>query len=146
MLTKGLDAFVATLLDQVPSAHYTVIYTTTPRQSLESDDTESSIYETDANSGRDPIHMDLKRDVSSAHARDGDGTSGLPLFEVYQFLNPGSYLSKRHDMINNILTFTPRHLHGYFSCVVFPVDPLCRTFGNRESRGFLRCIREGDGS
>lgn len=93
VLTEVLDAFLATVLEHVPSTHYTVIYTTTPRESVESDDTESFIYEMDADIGRDPIHMDLKRDMS-AHSRDSDEASNLPLFEVYQFLNPGSYLHR----------------------------------------------------
>ncbi|KAK2755498.1 hypothetical protein FQN54_006435 [Arachnomyces sp. PD_36] len=85
------DAFLATVLELIPSSHYTVIYTTTPRQSVESDETESFIYEMDADIGRDPIHIDLKRDMS-AHSRQNEESSNLPLFEVYQFLSPGVFM------------------------------------------------------
>ena len=52
---------------------------------------ESYIYEMDADVYQDTIHIDLKRDMSS-HSRETDEeASNLPLFEIYQFLSPGSY-------------------------------------------------------
>ena len=85
------DAFLASVLDLLPSTKYTVIYTTTPlsneHHSLVE---ESQVYEMDSTFAA-PLHMDLKRDFS-VRASNSSGNDTLidgPLFERYQFLTPG---------------------------------------------------------
>ncbi|KAL8823296.1 MAG: hypothetical protein Q9191_005984 [Dirinaria sp. TL-2023a] len=58
------DAFLASILDWLPSPDYTVIYTTTPSTSMHhSTATEPEPYEMDTTFGA-PVHMDLKRDFA----------------------------------------------------------------------------------
>lgn len=85
------DAFLASIIDLLPSLKYTVIYTTTPitseQHSLVS---ESRVYEMDDHFPSS-AHMNLKRDFST-HGRNSSDDSTLsngPLFETYQFFTPG---------------------------------------------------------
>lgn len=88
-----LDAFLASVLDLLPSPNYTVIYTTTPiSRERHSVVEESQVYEMDSTFAA-PLHMDLKRDFS-VRASNSSGNDTLidgPLFERYQFLTPGQY-------------------------------------------------------
>jgi hypothetical protein len=68
---------------------YTFILFSTASGVVE-EDNESTIYQAAFD---DPLHMDLKRDI---YARDGNATKrfdGRPLFEKYQFLTPGLFMS-----------------------------------------------------
>ena len=86
-----LDAFFASVMAQLPSQNYTVLYTTTPStKSHERPSPEASKYEMETPL-EEIMHLDLKRDVdfrprqSSSNQTLVDG----PLFEKYQFLSPG---------------------------------------------------------
>ncbi|KAI4124616.1 MAG: hypothetical protein LQ347_005676 [Umbilicaria vellea] len=89
------DAFLASVLDLLPSSNYTVIYTTTPISSKQhSVVEESQVYEMDSTFAA-PLHMDLKRDFS-VRASNSSGNDTLidgPLFERYKFLTPGIFMT-----------------------------------------------------
>jgi hypothetical protein len=85
------DAFFASVMAQLPSQNYTVLYTTTPSiKTRERPSPEASKYEMETPL-EEVMHLDLKRDVgfrprqSSSNQTVVDG----PLFEKYQFLSPG---------------------------------------------------------
>ncbi|KAI9875445.1 MAG: hypothetical protein M1830_008470 [Pleopsidium flavum] len=88
------DAFLASIIDLLPSPKYTVIYTTTPvsanQRPLVS---ESRVYEMD-DTFASSVHMDLKRDFSIHDRVSSDNTtlSSGPLFEKYQFFTPGIFM------------------------------------------------------
>ena len=84
------DAFLASILDWLPSPDYTMIYTTTPSASAHhSTATEPEPYEMDTTFGA-PVHMDLKRDFA-AHPRAATNVTlpDGPLFARYQYFSPG---------------------------------------------------------
>lgn len=86
-----LDAFLASVLDLLPSPKYTVIYTTTPPSSKHHSVVEEfQVYEMDSTFAA-PLHMDLKRDFSvrPSNSSGNDTLVDGPLFERYQFLTPG---------------------------------------------------------
>ncbi|OJD17767.1 hypothetical protein AJ78_02176 [Emergomyces pasteurianus Ep9510] len=111
LLAKN-DEFLGILLDRLPSRDYTVLYTTTPRESTSAGIVleEPALYnEIDSDIYQNPLRMDTKRDnMPHSHSRrddDGDGDSNgggsdddeeqwrnLPLFEKYQFLSPGIFM------------------------------------------------------
>ncbi len=136
LLTRGSDAFLASVLDWLPSPEYTVIYTTTPSTSQpQPSAAEPEPYEMDTTFGS-PVHMDLKRDFSSHKRASSNVTlSAGPLFERYQFFNPG----KLPQFVSNGFQFTdlwpqgcswPSLLHlCYFpySMLLFPVSQVCKS-------------------
>lgn len=86
------DAFLASILDMLPSSKYTVLYTTTSRRSSRQVPlTEiSKEYEMDSEI-QDSLHMDLKRDLGSHEISKRDNITLVdgPLFDRYQFFTPG---------------------------------------------------------
>ncbi|KAL9124384.1 MAG: hypothetical protein Q9217_006278 [Psora testacea] len=88
------NAFLASVLDLLPSNKYTVIYITTPSKAAPQPAlAESQPYEMDALFDA-PVHMELKRDLLH-HKRASDSNITLPngpLFERYQFLSPGLFM------------------------------------------------------
>lgn len=95
-----IDALLASILDLLPTPNYTILYTTTPSNTLphsgshaDSEDYEmESVFHAHS-------HGDLKRDFSAHQRRQAEGQpehSGNvtlvdgPLFERYQFLSPGT--------------------------------------------------------
>lgn len=95
VLTALLDAFLASVLDWLPSSEYTVIYTTTSGISQPKSGTaEPESYEMDTTFGS-PVHMELKRDFSSHRRASSNVTLPAgPLFERYQFFSPGKYKAR----------------------------------------------------
>ena len=93
MLTSS-DAFLASVLDFLPSKKYTVIYTTSPTTTpLSTLAAEPESYEMDP-MFQAPVHMELKRDLSH-HKRASNQNITLPegsLFERYQYLSPGLFM------------------------------------------------------
>ncbi|KAA6411842.1 MAG: hypothetical protein FRX48_03992 [Lasallia pustulata] len=89
------DAFLASVLDLLPSPKYTVIYTTSPLSTTHHSVIEEfQVYEMDSTFAA-PLHMDLKRDFS-VRASNSSGNDTLvdgPLFERYQFLTPGIFMT-----------------------------------------------------
>ncbi|PGH27870.1 hypothetical protein AJ80_00420 [Polytolypa hystricis UAMH7299] len=98
------DAFLGTIIDLLPSSKdYTVIYTTSPRDSFPETSDEYLPYDMDSDAYQNPVRVDMKRDVSDATVRADDDDDGkdeggekqrnnLPLFEKYQFLSPGIFM------------------------------------------------------
>ncbi|OJD10280.1 hypothetical protein ACJ73_09852 [Blastomyces percursus] len=100
------DEFLDAIIDHFPSRDYTVLYTTTPREStpagIETED--PAIYnEIDADIYQNPLRTNMKRDtVAHSHVRrdgEGGGKDGgdeqwrnQPLFEKYQFFGPGIFM------------------------------------------------------
>ena len=88
------DAFLASVLDVLPSNKYTVIYTTSPTSATPVPQrSESQTYEMDS-IFQASLHTELRRDLSQ-HKRASAGNITLPdgpLFERYQFLSPGASL------------------------------------------------------
>ncbi|KAI4089301.1 MAG: hypothetical protein LQ344_005519 [Seirophora lacunosa] len=96
------DAFLASLLDLLPTSKYTVIYSTTATSSTSPPPSaaEPDTYEMDPGfSSSSQTHMELKRDLT-IHGKRADGTSSGgnvtlvdgPLFERYAFLSPGIFM------------------------------------------------------
>jgi len=86
------DAFLATIIDLLPSSNYTAIFITTPVDPSLSIGLDSQLYEMDADIYQNPIHLEMKRDFLSHSPRGDKGDSNLPLFEKYQFLSPGIFM------------------------------------------------------
>jgi len=88
------DAFLASVLDLLPSKKYTVVYTTSPVVATQNTQTaEPGSYEMDS-MFQAPVHMELKRDLSH-HKRESSQNITLPngpLFERYQYLSPGLFM------------------------------------------------------
>lgn len=88
---SAIDAFLASVLDLLPSPKYTVIYTTSPLSTTHHSVIEEfQVYEMDSTFAA-PLHMDLKRDflVRASNSSGNDTLVDGPLFERYQFLTPG---------------------------------------------------------
>jgi len=93
------DSFLNALL-QTLSNSTSVIYTTTPptisqhdvltTQQNQQQQHATQIYEMDHS--QEPVHMDLKRDVSARANNNGTDQTHLPLFDKYQFLNAGIFM------------------------------------------------------
>ncbi|MCJ1278889.1 hypothetical protein MMC21_006710 [Puttea exsequens] len=89
------DIFLASMLDLLSSKRYTVIYTTSPpdTSTQHTEPADSQPYEMDS-LFQAHLHTDLKRDLSH-HKRAADSNVTLPdgpLFERYQFFNPGLFM------------------------------------------------------
>jgi len=86
------DMQLDTILNSVRGSRYTVIYTTTPPTDVI---THSTSYEP---SFVEPLHTEMKRQFNLQRRADEDNTnstvpSNAPLFEKYQFLTPGLFMS-----------------------------------------------------
>jgi hypothetical protein len=79
------DAFLADVIDQVPSPSYTFLYITSPKEFVDGEGTD---YHSEDSAYQEPLHMDLKRDYA-AHSRGPSLQSNQSLFQRYQFLSPG---------------------------------------------------------
>ena len=85
------DAFLASILDLLPSQDYTVLYTTTRAKDsgFMATQVEKTEYEMESQI-QDAMHSDLKRDLSArASNQTGDHLIDGPLFHRYQFFTPG---------------------------------------------------------
>ncbi|KAB8238636.1 BIG/ATPase V1 complex, subunit S1 [Aspergillus alliaceus] len=83
------DGLLSDIIERIPSSKkYTILYVTSPR---EFEDSESGIYQSDADQYQDPVHMDLKRDYM-AHGRRAEPASNKSLFQTYQYLTPGLFM------------------------------------------------------
>ncbi|MCJ1423881.1 hypothetical protein MMC29_001766 [Sticta canariensis] len=87
------DAFLAFVLNLLPSPKYTVLYTTTP-VSFEQLSTmaKAEDYQIETNF-QSAMHMELKRDFST-HKRESNHSTtsrSAPLFEKYMFFGPGLF-------------------------------------------------------
>ncbi|OAX82413.1 hypothetical protein ACJ72_03241 [Emergomyces africanus] len=123
LLVKN-DEFLGALLDRLPSRDYTVLYTTTPREStfagIELE--EPALYnEIHANIYQNPLRASMKRDnMPHSHSRrdgtgDGDSDGGtnddegqwgnLPLFEKYQFLSQGIFMGLMAGLLFVIIVY-----------------------------------------
>ncbi|KAI2008810.1 hypothetical protein LOZ52_005397 [Ophidiomyces ophidiicola] len=74
------DFSLDTIIDHLPGVNYTVIYTTTPRDSF--------LAETETLKTQDPLHVQFKRETdvpSPSH-------DSQALFEKYQFFTPGIFM------------------------------------------------------
>ncbi|KAL8687926.1 MAG: hypothetical protein Q9218_006029 [Villophora microphyllina] len=94
---KDNDAFLASILDFLPSSKYTVIYTTTPYsrpQSTIKDQLEQETYEMDTSFSSQQQHMELKRDLNGHQygKRENITLPDAPLFERYQYFTPGIFM------------------------------------------------------
>ncbi|KAL1982114.1 hypothetical protein VTN96DRAFT_1710 [Rasamsonia emersonii] len=83
------DAFLADIIDRIPSSKYTLIYVTSPREFVENGESDSVVYNSDV--FQEPLHMQLKRDYTG-HARQDESDSSKSLFQKYQFLSPGIFM------------------------------------------------------
>ena len=90
-LIYGLDAFLASVIDLLPSSKYTVMYITT---SLSEDAHTTADPAEDIRSASHfdwtSQHMELKRDELPDNLVRNGTLDNAPLFEKYQFLTPGS--------------------------------------------------------
>ncbi|MCJ1339973.1 hypothetical protein MMC09_005266 [Bachmanniomyces sp. S44760] len=87
------DAFIASLIDLLPSTKYTVLYTTTPLSTEhQASLPDSATYQMDQTPFSVP-HAELKRDVFQGR-QNGDNFTLVdgPLFEKYQFFTPGIFM------------------------------------------------------
>lgn len=82
-------------MSDIEDRSYTLIYTTTPPPFKHSMEYAEQSYEMDE--PMSVLHTDLRRDLH-AYPRANNSTdnpqSDLPLFEKYQFLNPGECYSQ----------------------------------------------------
>ncbi|KAN0076645.1 BIG/ATPase V1 complex, subunit S1 [Elaphomyces granulatus] len=85
------DAFLAGVIDQVPSQSYTFLYITSPKEFVDGEVTDSFVYHPENSAYQEPLHMDLKRDYV-AHSRGPSLPSNQSLFQRYQFLSPGIFM------------------------------------------------------
>lgn len=94
-LTKN-DAYLASVLDLIPSKDYTVLYVTNPTRKAKSAGSISEStkqYEMDTPMV-DYMHQELKRDLGIYGLANGTTNQTIidgPLFDKYQFLGPGMY-------------------------------------------------------
>ena len=87
------DAFLASIIDMIPSKNYTVLYATTASSTFhKSSAPEANEYEMEGPL-QDAMHVDLKRDVETRSLRSRNNQTMVdgPLFEKYQFLSPGKF-------------------------------------------------------
>lgn len=80
------DAFLASVIDHIPSSKYTLIYATSPREYE-----EQEIHIHDELRAQEPFHQDLRRDYAES-ARQEDTDDNRSLFQKYQFLSPGIFM------------------------------------------------------
>ncbi len=136
-----LDAFLASIIDLLPSPKYTVIYTTTPVSANQHPlVSESRVYEMDE-TFPSSVHMDLKRDFS-IHELASSGNTTLssgPLFEKYQFFTPGEFQIP-HDNLDLIADDFLRYLYGSSCGVDPPLYSLHCNFWRCKFAGFVRCV------
>lgn len=100
------DAFLASILDMLPSSNYTVLYTTSTHGSSE----PSADYLMDSEV-QDPLHMEMKRDLGSGLRRRASNQTIIdgPLFDKYQFFTPGEYCD---GFVGDKRANEFRYLHG----------------------------------
>ena len=87
---KQNDAFLASVLDIMPSTNYTVLYTTSTRASATKLLGEAKEYVMESGL-EELLHTDLRRDLSTHQMQKRENIT-LPdggLFEKYQFFTPG---------------------------------------------------------
>jgi hypothetical protein len=82
-----VDGFLSDIIDRIPSSKYSLLYTTSPRESEEGEST-SVTYNTDDIKDQEYLHQDLKRDFGE-FARQENADSNQSLFDKYQFFSPG---------------------------------------------------------
>lgn len=85
------DSALYPLLNELPKGYkYTLIYITTPSLTPVSAPSRTDLlrYESDFN---EPLHMDLKRNLI-ARQSSSPSPDQRPLFEKYQFFNPGLFM------------------------------------------------------
>ncbi|KAK5133659.1 hypothetical protein LTR08_007513 [Meristemomyces frigidus] len=95
----GPDKYLDTYISAVNPSNlpYTLLFTSTPPTSpsehtnphYEMDDSYPSALHTDLK--RDVAHPNARRAASNSSGDDLNMQAGLPLFETYQFLSPGTY-------------------------------------------------------
>ncbi|KAK2800041.1 hypothetical protein FQN50_008280 [Emmonsiellopsis sp. PD_5] len=91
-LSKNVD-FLSSIITQLPSPKYTVIYTTTPRDFPAGVAGDSTAYEMESEDVyQSPLNMNMKRDNFLHPRQDGEKPDNRPLFEKYQFLSPGIFM------------------------------------------------------
>lgn len=94
---------------------YTVLFVGTPstKAKTTASKTEKTIYEPEF---IEPLHMDLKRDVSGNAEKPGNATRDTRgLFEKYQFFTPGKLPRYNLRMLDSVL-INRRYLHGNHRC------------------------------
>ncbi|PGH11488.1 hypothetical protein AJ79_04863 [Helicocarpus griseus UAMH5409] len=102
------DAFLAALLARLPTQKYTVIYTTTPRESAAAavEIEEPAVYdEIDTDVYQNPLRTNMKRDNTPHVLRADDKESSGPLFERYQFLSPGIFMGLAAGLLFTIILY-----------------------------------------
>lgn len=109
---KENDAFLASVLDVMPSTNYTVLYTTSTRASATKVLGEAKEYAMQSEI-EELLHTDLRRDLSTHQMQKRENIT-LPdggLFEKYQFFTPGK--SSVHTFLTwRIADCYGRYLHG----------------------------------
>lgn len=112
-----VDAFLADIIDRIPSSKYTLIYVTSPREFVENGESDSVVYNSDV--FQEPLHMQLKRDYAG-DARQDDSDSGKSLFQEYQFLSPGTFSTIALDVLYpvNDLSGIFMGLFASFVCLI----------------------------
>ncbi|OAP62460.1 hypothetical protein AYL99_04663 [Fonsecaea erecta] len=94
------DAFLASVIDLLPTQNYTVLYTTSRSQDemlVAQGAGEKEAAEYDMNSEiQENMHLDLKRDLGLHAAANKTGNNQTmidgPLFDKYQFFTPGIFM------------------------------------------------------
>ncbi|KAK2751914.1 hypothetical protein FQN55_008656 [Onygenales sp. PD_40] len=85
--------FLSSIINQLPSPKYTVIYSTTPRDFPAGVAGDSTAYEMESEDVyQSPLNMNIKRDNFLHSRQDGEKPDNRPLFEKYQFLSPGIFM------------------------------------------------------
>lgn len=84
------DAFLADIIDQLPSSKFSLVYVTSPREYMEEGKSNPGFYDAINDGVQEPFHMELKRDYAG-YSRQDDSDNNKSLFERYQFLSPGSF-------------------------------------------------------
>ncbi|KAK2803619.1 hypothetical protein FQN51_003381 [Onygenales sp. PD_10] len=91
-LSKNVE-FLSSIINQLPSPKYTVIYSTTPRDFPAGVAGDSTAYEMESEDVyQSPLNMNIKRDNFLHSRQDGEKPDNRPLFEKYQFLSPGIFM------------------------------------------------------
>lgn len=97
MTDQSTDELLTTILRDIKTERYTIIYTSTPESidMYEVPEHEQQVYFMD-DAYPYGMHTDMKRDLSGSASENTNGNldSNLPLFEKYQFVNAGESSSR----------------------------------------------------
>jgi hypothetical protein len=133
------DAFLADIIDQLPSSKYTLVYITSPREYMQEGESDSGFYDSINDGVQEPFHMDLKRDYAG-YSRQDSSNNNKPLFEKYQFFGPGSFYPVASWLLSANIAI--RHFHGLPGSFPLPGNLIRWDLRLTDAGGPLCCFRK----